>query len=300
MTLATRRILILLLMLLTAGVLSAQETSSEAAPSTGTAEVAESASSSAPEAPATGSSEEVREKFSAVLHRSPPELATILALDPTLLSNEAFLSGYPAVARFIADHPEVRHTPSFYLGEFPVPSDRNKDSLIEEILQGLLIFSTFLLIAFALAWLVRTIIEQQRWSRLARTQSEVHNKILDRFGSSDELLQYIRTAPGTKFLESAPIPLHAGQAAHNAPVSWVMWSIQIGMIVAAAALGLLVVSGRFAGESGQALFAMGVIALCIGLGFVASAAVSMFMARRLGLWQSLETASAERSDGPDS
>ena len=69
-----------------------------------------------------------------------------------------------------------------------------------------------------------------------------------------------------------------------APYSRVIWSIQVGVVVAAAAIGMLLVSLRFDGESGQELFALGVIALCIGLGFVASAAVSIILSRRLGAW----------------
>ena len=43
----------------------------------------------------------------------------------------------------------------------------------------------------ALAWLIRTLIEQRRWKQLSRTQSDVHNKILDRFNTTEQLLEYI-------------------------------------------------------------------------------------------------------------
>jgi hypothetical protein len=128
-------------------------------------------------------------------------------------------------------------------------------------------------------WLVRTAIEQRRWSRLSRTQAEVHNKILDRFGSTEELLTYIKTPAGSKFLESAPIPLHVEP---RAPMPRVLWSIQIGLIAAAAGLGMLLVSGRFDHDTARGFFAMGTIAACIGGGFILSAIVSMALSRRLG------------------
>src|SRR5687768_9058376 len=120
-------------------------------------------------------SHEVRSEFSTLLRESPSELATILALDPTLLSNDAFLAGYPELSRFVGEHPEVRRNPRFYLAEFPVSDGSGFDRAIEPIL----IFSTFAIIAFAISWLIRTLIDHRRWSRLARTQSDVHNKILE-------------------------------------------------------------------------------------------------------------------------
>ncbi|HET8797889.1 MAG TPA: hypothetical protein VFO89_09380, partial [Thermoanaerobaculia bacterium] len=149
-------------------------------------------------------------------------------------------------------------------------------------------FSIFLTVVLALGWLVRTVVEQKRWSRLSRTQTEVHNKILDRFGTGNELIEYMKTPAGTKFLESAPIPLREAPVTQNVPASRVLWSIQLGIVVAAGAIGLLAVAGRFDKESAQALSAMGMIALCVGIGFIVSAAVSLFVSRRLGLWRAPE------------
>jgi ABC-type multidrug transport system fused ATPase/permease subunit len=225
-----------------------------------------------------------RDQLTGILRGSPSELGTILALDPTLLSNEPFLAGYPELAKFVAENPEVKRNPRFYLAEFQVPTNRR--TTFDEFMEGLTILGIFTLVAFALSWLVRTTIEQKRWNRLSRTQNEVHNKILDRFSSSEELLAYIRSPAGTRFLESAPIPLNADpqQATHNnAPFARILWSIQLGVIVVAGALGMLLVSLRLDPESAQGVFSMGVIALFIGLGFIASAAVSIILPRKLGM-----------------
>jgi hypothetical protein len=287
-------ILFLILMLPIPGGLAAQETPAGAEVSPPAA-----SESTVPEDRADRrSSEEVRQEFSALLRQHPPELATIFALDPTLLSNPAFLGEYPELARFAAEHPEVRHNPRFFLREFPTPFERGG---LGETFEAIMIFSVFVLIAFALAWLVRTIIDQKRWNWLSRTQKEVHGKIFDRFGTSAELLEYIKTPAGGKFLEAVPIPLHTERPTYNPPLGRALGSIQVGVVVAAAALGLLIVSGRFTGEAAQELFAMGVIALCVGAGFIASAAVSILLSRRLGLWQpplASEGAAADRFDDP--
>lgn len=262
---------------------SAQEptttTTTTAAPAAEVTTTAEAAPETSE--PVRRSSYEVRNEFSHLLREHPPELAMTVKLEPTLLTNEAFLARYPEVAEYVGQHPEIRQNPHFYLGEFIVPGVN--DSIVDEIVEMLAVMTGFGLAIFAFAWLVRTVIEQRRWNRLSRTQAEVHNKILDRFSTSAELLEYIRTPAGTKFLESAPIPLHA-ESPSNIPGSRIIWSVQLGVVVMAAAVGLLLISFRFTGDEAQAFFALGAIAFCIGGGFIASAAVSLFLSRRLGLW----------------
>lgn len=296
MAAATRIILILALIFSVFTNLFAQGTTTAATETTATATSTAARDTSAATSTASGeevrSSQEIRGRFSALLRERPPEVGTILQLDPSLLSDASFLSKYPEIRDFVAQYPEIQHNPGFYLGEYATPQHRR--SPLDGIFEGIAVFSVFTLIAFTLAWLVRTIIEQKRWNRLSRTQNEVHNKILDRFSTSAELLDYMKTPAGSKFLESAPIPLHTESVSQpqSAPVTRVLWSVQIGIIVAAASLGLALVSGRFDKESAQELSALGMVGLSVGIGFIASAAVSMFLSRRLGLWQ----IPAERAD----
>lgn len=285
MTVGTRAMLIATLILATSAELSAQtktstttnEKTTAAATST---EAAEGTAAAAAVESRTG--HEIRTQFTALLERGPSELPTILKLDPTLLSNDAFLTGYPDIAAFVAKHPEVRHNPRFYLSAFRLPSESNQ---LDEIFSAIAVAVSFVTIAFALGWLVRTLIEQKRWNQLSRRQSEVHNKILDRFSTSAELLEYIKSSAGTKFLESAPIPVQSKQVVQNVPLARVMWSIQIGVVVIAAGIGMLLVHQRFEPETAQGIFAMGAIAASIGAGFIVSGFVSLMLSRRLGLWQ---------------
>ncbi|HUR83531.1 MAG TPA: hypothetical protein VM733_22435 [Thermoanaerobaculia bacterium] len=217
------------------------------------------------------------------------EVSTVIALEPALLTNQEFLQGHPDLADYIKAHPEVAQHPTSYAAQLPRGQQRQR-STMEHIVESLSIFGTFAVIAFALAWLVRTYIEQKRWSRLSKTQSEVHNKILDRFGSTEELIQYIKTPAGSKFLESAPIPLYDDRRPVNPPQMRTLWSIQAGVVIAAGALGLLMASFRFDRDTAQDLFALGTIGFCIGAGFILSAIVSLILSRRLGALQQQEPA----------
>lgn len=296
MSFSTRMILVLTLMFATFGI-AAQETATTGEivePIAGVVE--ETAQEPIEETvlePAINTSEnealspaELRREFTSLLVRHPRNVATVLAHDPELLQNEPFLARYPEIAQFVESHPEIRDNPSYYLNDFR--GRIGDQSILDDILEPLIIFGVFALIAFALAWLIRTIVEQKRWNRLSQTQSEVHNKILDRFGTSEELLEYIKTPAGSKFLESAPIPLHSDKPAKssplNSPLTRMLWSIQIGVVIAVGALGMLLVSFRFPERSGDELFAFGLIGFCVGAGFIASAVVSLMMSQRLGLW----------------
>jgi hypothetical protein len=232
----------------------------------------------------SGSRHNTREQFSRLLGRHPDELTRLLVLDPTLLNNEPFLAKYPELAQFLTEHPEIRRNPHYYLQgyEYQIQPPRPR-SAFQELAEALAIIFVTGTITFALVWLIRTLIEQKRWTQLAKRQSEVHGRILDRLASSDELLAYMKTPAGTKYLESAPIALHAAPPGPSGPLARVMWSIQIGIVVAAGGLGLLLVSTRSTGDAEQGFFAMGAVAFCVGAGFLVSAFVSLFVSRRLGL-----------------
>jgi hypothetical protein len=228
---------------------------------------------------------EVRNWFMAVLGDHPYDVSRVLKLDSTLLTNSEWLAKYPDIQQFVDRHPEIRRNPRFYLSQLPPVGGNN--SALDEIVEMLAVFGGFALATFVVLWLIRTTIEQRRWNRLSRTQAEVHNKILDRFGSSEEVLAYMQSPAGTKFLESAPIAVQAEPQApaQPAPFARVLRSIQIGVVVAVAALGMMLTSIRYTGETEHGLFGMGAIGFSVGAGFIASAIVSIVMSRRLGLWQ---------------
>lgn len=272
---ATRIVLILMLLAVPAW---AQEDAATQTATTGTTEPTATAAPQS-ERPSPGA---IRERFIQLIDKHPPSVERVLSIDPTLLTNDAFLARYPDLAQFVAANPEIRRNPHYFV-PFYNPERPREVTAMERIIEALSIAFVLLVIAFSLAWLVRTVVEQKRWSRLSKTQTEVHNKILDRFSTSQELLEYVRSSAGTKFLESAPIPVRAERPGANTSISRILWSIQTGVVLAAGSLGMLLVSLRFEGESAEGFFAIGIIAFSIGAGFIASALVSLFLSRRLGV-----------------
>jgi hypothetical protein len=222
-----------------------------------------------------------------ILRSYPPSLHAVLRLDPALLSNDAYMASYPALVTFLAAHPEVAHNPSFYIGtpdQFPERSQSDRTiSMWESVLGGLAALTALSLLFAMLVWLIRTFLNARRWARLTKIQTDVHTKLMDRFTGNEELLAYIQSPAGRKFLESTPISLEEAPRSLNAPLGRILLSLQIGIVVVSAGIGLQYVSGHFPSEIQMPVHAMGVLGQALGIGFIIAAGASYLVSWRLGL-----------------
>jgi hypothetical protein len=231
--------------------------------------------------------EATRNAFMEVLERHPPSVGRVMKLDPSLMRNEAYLEAYPQVREFLAAHPEVPLNPAYYLerirgaGDWTPPDPQQQ--MAEAILAGLAAFTAMFVILGTLVWLIRTAIEHRRWNRLSKIQAEVHTKLMDRFSSNDELLAYVQTPSGRRFLESGPSPLQESAPAVGAPFSRILWSVQLGAVLLVTGIGLLFLSGRAIPHAREFFYIAGCLATAVGAGFLASAAAAYVLSRRLGL-----------------
>jgi hypothetical protein len=234
---------------------------------------------------------ETREQLRELLSRYPPDLGRILKMDPTMLQNQAYLAQYPGLAAFLAAHPAVVHNPGYFLEfvrqsyDYTEPADPKRQAIDmwRNVLDGVAVFTVMVFVGGLFAWLVRTVLDHRRWLRVSRVQTEVHNKLLDRFAGTGELLAYVQTPAGQKFLEAAPIPLDPGSRGIAAPLGRILWSVQVGVVLVIGGLGFQFVSGRVIQEVAEGLWMIGVLAVAFGLGFVLSGVVSYALSRRLGL-----------------
>jgi hypothetical protein len=233
--------------------------------------------------------EETRRQLDDVLKAYPSTLPRILKMDPTLLDNPAYLQPYPALAGFLAQHPEVKHNPQYFLAEYGdnrsdfrlTPQDRAIE-MWRNTIEGFTIGTVVLLITSGLIWLIKTLIDQRRWSRLSKIQTDVHTKILDRFSSNEDLLAYIQTPAGRKFLESTPISVDAPRAI-AAPLGRILWSAQAGAVLTVLGIGITLVSTTTLEEVAPPLAAIGAVIIALGVGFLISAILAYVLTRRFRL-----------------
>lgn len=246
------------------------------------------------------------------LLRLSPTLTTVVSHDPSLLSNQEYVSrNNPQLAAFLTAHPEVARNPEFYLFSHLKHEDGQPDEALErEVWPNLYrsqnppssfdrVWSDLVpLLAFgcglvALILLARMFIENRRWSRIFKMQSDVHGRLIERFTSNQELGAYMQTEAGRKFLEAAPIPVAFGQQRVPSAVARILTPLQAGIVMVLLGIGLL--SLRNAGpDMNTPMLFFGTVVLMPGIGFIISAGVSWFLAQRLGLMP--DTAAQNRLD----
>jgi hypothetical protein len=235
------------------------------------------------------SARDIRQRLNEILRDYPPSLAQVLRLDPSLMTREDYLAPYPALAVFIAQHPEITRDPAFYLGR---PAGDNGDQentrslalrTFEDVMGFAFVLCGFIAFFTLVGWLARLIVDHRRWLRATKTQTETHSKLLDRLTSNEDVLAYIQTPAAQHFLESAPISFDSRPRVIGAPIGRILWSVQAGVVLAVLGLGLWSVKNTVLSELVAPLRLVAALAISLGLGFALSAGVAYVLSHRLGL-----------------
>jgi hypothetical protein len=231
-----------------------------------------------------------------------PTLTTVVARDPSLLSNQEYVAhNNPQLAAFLAQHPEVARNPDYYLFSHLNHTDGSPDEALEHAvwpenyrsgpspssfgsffndLAPVLAFASFLI---TVGWLTRVFLENRRWNRIFKLQSEVHGRLIDKFSSAQDLSAYMETDAGRRFLEAAPISVNfeQNQRVPNA-VARVLTPLQIGTVMVLLGVGLLTLR-HASPEMEIPMLVFGTVVLMPGIGFILSAGITWLLAARLGL-----------------
>ena len=236
------------------------------------------------------------------LLRLSPTLTSVVARDPSLLSDQEYVQhNNPQLADFLASHPEVVRNPQFYLYTHFNQEGGGPDEALERVVYSDIFrnqprpstFASFVndlppLMAFigfliAFLWTLRLFIENRRWSRTFALQNEVHNKLIEKFNSVQELASYMESDAGRRFLEAAPIPITlSGERRVPNAVARVLTPLQIGVVLVLLGAGLLALR-HASPDMDIPMRVLGTIILMPGAGFIISAGITWFLAARLGL-----------------
>lgn len=241
--------------------------------------------------------EDVRREFRTLLEQFPPALGVVLKSDPTLLTNAPYLTSYPGLAQYLTEHPEIPRDPAYFLehvrttrqtpDEVLTLDDRIRIDAInmwQNTMANVLFLGGFVMTLLTVAWLIRYIVEHRRWLRATRIQSDVHNKLLERFSSGEELRAYMQSPAGAQFLQAVPLSLESGAPrSPGSPINRILWSAQAGLVLIAAGIGLLFIQRRMVEEVAQIIGAWGTLSIAVGLGFVISGAASYIISSKMGL-----------------
>jgi hypothetical protein len=156
------------------------------------------------------------------------------------------------------------------------------DPILDRLIRDLVPFAVFLIITSVLLWSIRIALDNRRWYRMVKVQTEMHTKLVDKLASNQEIMTYMESDAGKRFLESPRFDIQPKQSA-SFPFGRILWSAQAGLIAATVGVGLLFLRSRVPYNGATPLLIFGTIALTVGLGFLLSAAASYALSRHFGL-----------------
>jgi hypothetical protein len=256
----------------------------------------------APAAPMTDQELQTTQEQLLQLLRTSPTLTTVVAHDPSLLSNQDYVNkNNPQLAQFLAQHPDVARNPEYYLfTNLNFPGGRRSQALeravwpemsatpyqpnhVRDAIEPIAALAAFACFLATLAWLVKQFLENRRWSRIFKLQSDVHARLIEKFGTTQELGAYMETEAGKRFLEASPIPIgfEQDQRMPNA-VARVLNPLQIGIVLVLLGVGFFLLR-NINPEIRIPMLVLGTVVLMPGIGFILSAGVTWVLAGRLGL-----------------
>jgi len=127
----------------------------------------------------------------------------------------------------------------------------------------------------AMSFVLWTIFSTIRRFKIAKLQADVQNRLIDKFGTTQDLLAYVQTDAGKQILESLSVE-------RTSPFSRIIGAVQAGIIMFLFGLALLFLRGKLSGaEEGFLMF--GTIFVTLGIGFAISAAASYSLSKSFGL-----------------
>ena len=126
-----------------------------------------------------------------------------------------------------------------------------------------------------IGFVVWTIFSTIRRYKTAKLQAGLQTKLLEKFGSSQDLLAYIQSDAGKRFLESLTME-------QRTPYGRILGAAQASVVLILLAIALLFLRGRVSGGE-DAFLVFGTILLSLGVGFGLSAALSYYLSKSFGL-----------------
>lgn len=144
----------------------------------------------------------------------------------------------------------------------------------------ILISISFIVLA---GWLISVCVNALRHRMNVRTQTELHNRLLEKFDSASEFAAYLQTEAGQRFFDSLV-------SERITPMSKILGSIQNGTILTLLGAGLLLLGIIYRATDEGVFTIFGVIALALGAGFLISAGISYRLSKTWGLFDATGSA----------
>ncbi|MEY4094245.1 MAG: hypothetical protein RLZZ53_1444 [Acidobacteriota bacterium] len=248
----------------------------------------------------TPTAEDTRNTLRELLEKYPHSVGEIFRRDPSLLSKPDYMAAYPDLVKYLENHPEIPRNVEYYLEGFGAwQNSRQLDPSFEALgvlLGGFAVGFVMVLFAGLIIWLVRAFIQHRRWLKASTVQAEFHTKLLDRLSSNEELIAYVQSPAGRRFLEAAPVRADADGPGFSAPVGSIVWSMMAGVVLSVLGGGVRYAGSFVVDDAQNAMVVVGVIILSLGLGFIFAALMAFAVSSRLGLFPARSTTESQSTN----
>jgi hypothetical protein len=132
---------------------------------------------------------------------------------------------------------------------------------------------------FTIGWIAWVVFSSIRRYKIARLQSDVQMRLLDKIDSSQSVLAYAETEAGRHFLNSLVVE----QAERATPHKNILSGVRAGIILIAMGIALVSLQSVVNGDGPQACRFFGTLAIALGIGFELAAVATYFLSQSFGL-----------------
>lgn len=126
-------------------------------------------------------------------------------------------------------------------------------------------------------WIVWVIATNIRLAKVARTQSQRQAELVQKLGSSQELMNFLQTEAGQRLLDAPTLPEPKPDSFRR-----ILNAVQAGIVLSALGAALAMLSNVLP-LAGDTFFAFGAITGALGGGLLISALASYGLSRSMGL-----------------
>jgi hypothetical protein len=127
-----------------------------------------------------------------------------------------------------------------------------------------------------MAWAFKTLVNFYQQRNLTKLHYALQDKLLEKLGTSPEALEYLRSDAGERMLALAV-------KERTNPYARILSALQAGAVISLLGIGFLVLRPMVPPEGAEAFSVIGVLALSLGLGFLASSGAAYAFSKKWGL-----------------
>jgi hypothetical protein len=131
---------------------------------------------------------------------------------------------------------------------------------------------------FTMGWIAWSIFSSIRRYQVAKFQTSVQMKMLEKIDSGPTALAYVETEGGRQFIQSLMVERSEAATPYRSILSGVRWGIMLIVF----GVALLSLHSRAGYDAESDLF-IGTIAIALGVGFELAAGATYFLSRSFGL-----------------